>query len=143
MYNLSCLSSNSLVWFCALLTQISSTALNPQVEIKHPHPAACTFQPDHYPNADNSPSRTPPQQPQSPHQSSTSQLQQYHPAQKDIGINCPSGSSLTYDSCVDAFNSFQETRTRNLTVGARAPPGPSGAYQQYDLQLPVRWITGT
>ncbi|MCJ1453921.1 hypothetical protein MMC28_004270 [Mycoblastus sanguinarius] len=48
---------------------------------------------------------------------------------------------MNYDSCVDAFNTFQETRTGNLTIGPRAQTAMTYSLQ-YDLQLPVRWISG-
>ncbi|KAK4694687.1 hypothetical protein P7C71_g2938, partial [Lecanoromycetidae sp. Uapishka_2] len=39
------------------------------------------------------------------------------PSSNGIDIKCGYGTSLNYDSCVDAFNTFRETRTTNLTIG--------------------------
>ena len=62
-------------------------------------------------------------------------------ASNNIDINCRYGTGMNYDSCVDAFNTFQETRTGNLTIGPRAQTAMTYSLQ-YDLQLPVRWISG-
>lgn len=65
-------------------------------------------------------------------------------ASNNIDVTCGYGAVLTYDSCVDAFNTFRETRTTNLTIGKRPPAGPDTMqHTQYDLQLPIRWISGT
>lgn len=62
----------------------------------------------------------------------------------DIDVECGYGTSLIYDSCVDAFNTFKESRTTYLTIGKRPPNDPSTTTRtQYDYQLPIRWISGT
>lgn len=62
-------------------------------------------------------------------------------ASNNININCQYGPGLSYDSCLDAFNTFKESRTGNLTVGPRIQTGTT-YWLKYDLLLPVRWISG-
>ena len=55
----------------------------------------------------------------------------------DLHITCQ-GQSVLQLSCLDALNTFDAQLPRVLTVGQRVP-----GEQNFDLNLPVRWISGT
>lgn len=55
----------------------------------------------------------------------------------DLHITCQ-GQGVLQFSCLDALNTFDAQLPRVLTVGQRVP-----GQQNFDLNLPVRWISGT
>ena len=52
-------------------------------------------------------------------------------------IRCSYGHELRMDDCIDALNTFVYPPDRNLSIAQRNQ-GP----QHWDLDLPVRWISG-
>ena len=60
------------------------------------------------------------------------------PQLNDAQIRCSFSRELEHNDCLDALNTFTYPRNRNLTIGQRL----SGGRVAWDLDLPVRWLSG-
>lgn len=58
-------------------------------------------------------------------------------ASNDVHIRCSYGHELHMDDCTDALNTFLYPPDRNLTIAQRHEGHP-----HWDLDLPVRWMSG-
>jgi len=59
------------------------------------------------------------------------------PASRNVEVKCSFGHELEYNACLDALNQFVYPPTRSLTIGPRR-----ALYARWDLELPVRWLSG-